>query len=185
MCACPWSHFIWSNVCIWRYINIINYKCRCRSWDIWSIDIDVPRTSSCSCFNIKSTFKKAILFWVFTVIVGALMLIVCNFLYSLWIGESVTIPITVSAAVFTYITFYNLNNCATYLLNGLNTIRVQIYTSVLFTLLYLILITLYGQYWKIEGIVICMASCYALMSLIHLYQCRLLIDQNAKGIWSK
>lgn len=37
----------------------------------------------------------------------------------------------------------------------------------------------------IEGVVLSMAGSYACMSLIHLYQCRLLIKEKAKGIWNK
>lgn len=134
---------------------------------------------------IRQTFSKTLLFWGLTVFAGFIMLSICNIFYLFWIGHSVTIPLSVSAAVLTFITFFNLNNCVTYLLNGLNTIRVQILTSIFCTVAYLIAIVIYGRIWGIEGIVLSMAICYALMSLIHLYQCRLIICQKATGIWKK
>ena len=73
----------------------------------------------------------------------------------------------------------------TYLLNGLNIIYVQIFTSVIATAVYLTTIAVYGKGWGIEGIVLSMTFCYAAMSIIHLYQCKLIIRQEAKGIWKK
>ncbi len=134
---------------------------------------------------IRETFSKTLLFWVLTIFAGLIMFSICNIFYLLWIGHSVTIPLSVSIAVLTFITFFNLNNCATYLLNGLNTIRVQIITSFFCTAAYLVTIVNYGRTLGIEGIVLSMAICYAVMSLIHLYQCRLIICKKATGIWKK
>lgn len=134
---------------------------------------------------IQNTFKKALFMWAGSICLGIFMLLFCNFFYSIWVGKSVLIPLSVSTITLSYISFFNLNNCATYLLNGLNTIRVQIYTSVSITIMYLVIINLFGKGWGIEGIILCMASCYATMSLIHLYQCRLIIHHKATGIWIK
>jgi hypothetical protein len=123
--------------------------------------------------------------WGGSVLVGFLMLLLCNLFYSFWVGESVFVPFSVSAATFAFIVFFNLNNCVTYLLNGLNIIYVQICTSVIATAVYLTTIAVYGKGWGIEGIVLSMTFCYAAMSMIHLYQCKLIIRQEAKGIWKK
>lgn len=132
---------------------------------------------------IRTTFNRALLIWGLTVLGGIIMLLICNLFYFFWVGTSVTVPLSVSAAVLAFVTFFNLNNCVTYLLNGLNTIKVQIYTSVIGTIVYLATISIYGRTWGIEGIVYSMAICYAIMSLIHFYQCKLIINQKATGIW--
>ena len=134
---------------------------------------------------IRKTFNKALLIWGLTVLAGIIILFICNPFYAIWVGPSLTVPISVSVAVFLFVTFFNLNNCVTYLLNGLNTIKVQICTSVIGTTMYLIVISIYGHRWGIEGIVLSMAIIYAGMSLIHLFQCKLIIHQTATGIWKK
>lgn len=134
---------------------------------------------------IDKTFNRALLVWGSTVVVGIVMLLVCNFFYSFWVGDVVMIPFSVSASVMAFVIFFNLNNCVTYLLNGLNIILVQIYTSVFATILYLATITIFGKDWGIVGIVLSMAACYMAMSLIHLYQCKLIINQRATGLWKK
>lgn len=134
---------------------------------------------------IKATFSKALKAWGITIVVGCIMLWLSSFVYYIWIGDKIVVPLGVSAITFLYISMYNLNNCVTYLLNGLNKIRVQVFTSILFTAVYVIAAIFYGGKHGIEGIVLCMAICYGLMSLIHLYQCKLLINQEAEGIWNQ
>lgn len=134
---------------------------------------------------IRSNFKRALRLWAISVIGGLFMLCVSILLYRLWIGDAVQVPFTVSLCAMIYICMFNFNCCVTYLLNGLNKIRVQILTSVAATLLFIVFVYAIKGSLGIEGIVSGMALCYALMGIIHLYQCRLLISDKAKGIWNK
>lgn len=134
---------------------------------------------------IRKTFRRALSIWGLTLVGGAVLLAVSPIVYSLWLGDRVSVPLTISACTLLYISAYNLNNCVTYLLNGFNKIRVQILTSVIFTIVYLAAVPLCGMRFGVEGIVLCMALSYTAMALIHLYQCRLLINEKATGIWNK
>lgn len=134
---------------------------------------------------IASTFGKAIKLWLLSVVGGAVMLGCSGAFYSLWIGDAVNIPFEVSLCVWLYISMFNFNNCVTYLLNGLNKIRVQIYTSVIVTAAYLVFIYFIGHRIGMVGIVLGMAVAYALMAVVHYYQCRLLIAGSARGVWNK
>lgn len=134
---------------------------------------------------IRATFNKALKLWGLSVIGGLLLLVICNIFYKVWVGASVTVPIQISVAVLLYISAFNFNNCVTYLLNGLNKITVQIITSITGTILYLLFIIIFGEKVGMAGIILSMAVCYILMAAVHLYQCRLLINEKAKGIWNK
>ena len=134
---------------------------------------------------IKSTFKRAIRMWGMTVLAGFIMLTTCGLFYRLWVGQTIHVPFALSMSVFFYIAMFNFNNCVTYLLNGLNKIRVQIYTSVIFTAIYIAFVLLEGKNIGTIGIVVGMAASYGLMAMIHFHQCRLLISQQARGIWNK
>lgn len=150
---------------------------------MWNAYTDASIKGAWDWININ--FNRTLKFWGLSVICGLIMLCICPIFYHFWIGNKVNIPFTVSLSTFVYVCFFNLNNCVTYLINGLNKIRIQIITSLVFTALYVI-VTFYitGRY-KIEGIVLSMAGSYAAMSLIHLYQCKLLLHKRAKGIWNK
>lgn len=134
---------------------------------------------------IRSTFRRALRLWCLSVIGGLVMLIVSGWLYQLWVGDAVEVPFCVSLCTVVYVCMFNFNNCVTYLLNGLNKIRVQMITSVATTLIFVLLIYAIRGSLGIEGIVTSMALCYTLMGIIHLYQCRLLTNGKAKGIWNK
>lgn len=134
---------------------------------------------------ISNTFNRALKLWGLSVVGGIFMLILSNLFYHLWVGETVFIPFSVSLSVLIYISFFNLNNCVTYLINGLNKIRIQIITSLTITALYIVIVFFSGKRLGIEGVVLSMAASYIAMSFIHLYQCKLLIRQKATGIWNK
>jgi O-antigen/teichoic acid export membrane protein len=134
---------------------------------------------------IKSTFSKSLIVWGISVIGGLILLMFSTTFYRLWVGEDFIVPMSISISVLVFICSYNLNNCATYLINGLNHIRVQLYTSVLSTFLYFLLVKYYAPQYGVEGISLCMSGCYLFMSTIHLYQCYLLIQHRAHGIWIK
>ena len=134
---------------------------------------------------INKTFNRALKLWGLSVLGGIALLVGCQIFYHLWIGDKVTVPFTVSLSTLIYVCSFNLNNCVTYLINGLNKIRVQIITSIVFTSLYIVVVFTLGKQLGIEGVVLSMAGSYTSMALIHLYQCKLLINNKAKGIWNK
>lgn len=134
---------------------------------------------------IEKNFKRSIHLWILSILGGAIMLLLANSFYYLWVGNKVLVPLSVSMSVLAYVCFFNLNNCATYLINGLNKIRIQIITSITITVIYFVVVIFVGKRYGVEGIVLAMAASYALMATIHLYQCNLLIKCKAKGIWNK
>lgn len=134
---------------------------------------------------INKNFNKTLTIWGISVAGGFIMLTVCNLIYRIWVGSDISIPLSISFCVLIYISFFNFNTCVTYLLNGLNKIRVQIMTSIIFTAVYLTIIFCYGSVLRTEGVLLCMSGCYLCMGVIHYYQCRMLIKQKAQGIWNK
>lgn len=134
---------------------------------------------------INTSFQKTIKFWLVSVFIGIIMIIIAPYFYSIWVGKSVNISWTLSLMVFLYISMYNLNNCMTFLLNGLNKIRVQIFTSIIITAFYLFIVNILGLRYKVYGVIGSITLCYLIMAIIHYYQCRLLIKGKAKGIWNK
>ena len=133
---------------------------------------------------IKSNFRRSMGIWALMAVGGILMLFVADMFFHFWVGDAVTVPFSVSVSVLCYITFFNLNNCVTMLINGLNKISVQIVTSVVATIVFFVAVMILGPRLGVEGVVACMAASYAAMAAVHLYQCYLLINQKASGIWN-
>ena len=135
---------------------------------------------------IRKIFKKSIYLWAVSLLLGLLMLLISGWFFKKWVGNSIDIPLGVSISILIYVCMFNFNNCVTYLINGLNKIKIQIITSILGTIIYLIAVCFFikGTY-GIYGISISMCVIYTLMSLVHLYQCNLLAKNKAHGIWNE
>lgn len=135
---------------------------------------------------IRKIFKKSIYLWAASLLLGLLMLLISGWFFKKWVGNSIDIPLGVSISILIYVCMFNFNNCVTYLINGLNKIKIQIITSILGTIIYLIAVCFFikGTY-GIYGISISMCVIYTLMSLVHLYQCNLLAKNKAHGIWNE
>lgn len=134
---------------------------------------------------IKTTFHKTLKIWCVSVLVGIVMLVVAPYFYYFWVGDTVEISGMLSLFVLLYISVYNLNNSLTYLINGLNKIRIQILTSVIMTVIYLFAVNIIGKKYGAYGVIGCMIGSYLAMILVHYRQCSLLIKGKAKNIWNK
>lgn len=134
---------------------------------------------------IRKSFRKSLLLWGLTVFGGLAALSLSRWFFELWVGDSVYVPFGVSACIMAYVCMFNLNNCVTYLINGLNKIRVQIITSVTATIIYLAAVCLIKGEYGIIGISMAMVIAYLMMASVHLYQCYLLSNNKASGIWNK
>ena len=113
---------------------------------------------------IRRIFRKSVFLWIVSVITGIFLLSLSGWFFDKWVGKNVDIPVGVSLTVLGYVCMFNFNNCVTYLINGLNKIKVQIFTSVTGTFFYLILICLFikGD-CGIYGISISMGMIYLLV----------------------
>jgi len=134
---------------------------------------------------IRRCFHRSLQLWCASVVAGLALLCVSGWFIRMWVGRSVAVPLAVSACILAYVCAFNLNNCATYLVNGMNKIRIQVITSVAATAAFLAAIYVAKGSYGIVGITLAMAAAYLAMSAVHLYQCHLLINQKAKGIWNK
>lgn len=134
---------------------------------------------------IRKIYRRSMLMWVITVAGGFVGLLCSNWFFHIWLGDSVTIPFEVSLCIFLYVSLFNFNNCVTYLINGLNKIRVQIITSIIATLIFLTIVYIVKGSLGIVGISIAMSVSYLFMAIVHTYQCYLLSNNKAEGIWNK
>lgn len=134
---------------------------------------------------MRSAFRNTLKMWGASVIFGLLLLLLSPWFFKMWVGDNVNISWELSGITLAYICMLNLNSCVTFLLNGLNIIRVQIYTSVIFTLLYLLAVILTDGKWGVIGIISLMTVTYVGMFVVHCYQCIMILNGKAKGIWLK
>lgn len=86
---------------------------------------------------IKKTERKILVVWSFLTLTAVALLLSSNFLFKLWIGDSVTIPFTTSLGVMLYIVCLTFGMIYVYILNGLGKLKTQYYLSII-TMIYFI-----------------------------------------------
>lgn len=134
---------------------------------------------------ISRTYKRSIQILGISIIAGLLLLSISGFFFEKWVGNSVTIPFEISVCVLLYVCSFNFANCAAYLLNGFNKIKVQIILSIILTIIDLVAITSVTNKYGIIGIILSMATVSIIEGCVYAYQAKLLITKKAYGIWNK
>lgn len=134
---------------------------------------------------IGRAYRRSARMLMLSVMAGLVLLAVSDFFFIKWVGSTVTIPFEVSVCVLLYVCSFNFTNCSSYLLNGFNKIRIQIVSSILLTVIYLVVITTVTGKYGVIGISLSMAAVFIVEGCLYAYQARLLITKRAKGIWNK
>lgn len=134
---------------------------------------------------IKQTFKRTFRIWIFFVLLSFVLLFASDDIYNLWIGNSLKIPFDLSIAAAVYVSIFNLNNTATYFLNGVEKIRLQLYVSIITSILYIPLTIYLGKKFGVPGVLYAMSTVIAIQTVIHWIQSMRIQNKKAFGLWNK
>jgi O-antigen/teichoic acid export membrane protein len=114
------------------------------------------------------------------------MVLISNWVYKIWIGDKVLIPIglTVSLGIYTiidlFITPYS------YFINGMGKLRMAVIFTFIEIVVYFIMIFLFGNLFKNSiGIVLSISLTMIMLAIVFSIQTYKLLNNNAKGIWNK
>lgn len=134
---------------------------------------------------IKNIIKKVRWVSILFLFVISLMLICSNFIYSLWVGPSIKIPIGLSLlmAVYYGITIW-VTVYATFI-SGVGRIKIAYYVSIINSIVYIPLAVLLAKYMGVQGVI----TAQILLIISGLYwlpvQYKKLINHEATGLWDK
>jgi O-antigen/teichoic acid export membrane protein len=133
---------------------------------------------------IKRSIKKMLRIWLLLAALAILMLIAAPMVYRLWIGNSVNITYGLSLACAILVVVNNWSSIWVNFINGVGKMKLQLYSSLVLSVLFIPMSILFCNYWGIIGIV--MSSILGILpgcilSPIQFYK---LINNTAKGIWN-
>jgi len=134
---------------------------------------------------IKKSIRKMTQVWVLLLVVTIVMILVCNYVYSLWVGKDIVISISLSILTGLYVTIANWNNIFAFCLNGIGKVRLQLYTAVVSGVLYIPFAIILSKYWGISGIMAAMCLVLLTSAVFLPIQYKKIIDKRARGIWFK
>jgi O-antigen/teichoic acid export membrane protein len=134
---------------------------------------------------IKQVFNKLQKMWLLLALGAFLLLLLSPLITRIWLGNKVKVPILLSVLMCFNIVTNCLNGLCSFLLNGLNKVRLQMYSLFVCFIINIPLAIVLGRLIGIAGVVASNFICMASMTVLYYIQCIKLINQKAKGIWDK
>jgi O-antigen/teichoic acid export membrane protein len=136
---------------------------------------------------IRQIVRKITSFWKLLIIATAVMLLISPWIYSYWIGGEIAslIPFPVSIFCAIYVSIFNWSSIYSFFLNGIGKIRLQLYASIILSILYIPLAIVFNHCFGIKGIIGAMCTVSLLGGALMSIQYRKIINKKSSGIWNK
>ena len=134
---------------------------------------------------IQNSIKKLVSIWLVISISAIIMLFFSNFIYKIWVGKEIIVPISISAVIALYVVLNAWCGIFSLFLNGVGKIRLQLYSALFGAIINIPLAIFLGKHIGVAGVVLStclLALTSAVWSPIQYYK---IINNNAKGIWNK
>ena len=134
---------------------------------------------------ISRILCKLKILWVALVLVGIIMLSLTKYMYVMWIGSAVDIPMYMSTLVFAWAILNTWNGIYSHLLNGLGKIKLQMILALCGAIINVPLAIFMGKGIGIGGILLANTIVSIPAAIIYPIQARKLLDMKATGIWNR
>lgn len=134
---------------------------------------------------MHSTIKRLERIWFIAVFVCIVMWILSPVAYQIWIGDSVNIPVLLSALTGIYILLQTLGNIYMYVINGIGFIRIQTIIYILMAIGSWPALTYCCREWGVIGILVYPSLVYTLQAFFGKKQIDKILAKKAVGLWSK
>jgi O-antigen/teichoic acid export membrane protein len=134
---------------------------------------------------IKNIIKKLFGLWGFIIIGTGIMLIFANIFYRLWIGTTIKIPFLLSVFMAIYIIINSLNSIYSQFLNGVGKIKLQLYFSIINSIINIPLAILLAKKFGIIGVIASTSILGLLVAGVSFIQYNKIINNKDNGVWSK
>lgn len=166
-----------------KYFSIVNMGFTIILTPLWSAVTDAYTQKDMNW--IRNIFKKIIALWMVSVGITIIMIAISSFIYRLWVGSEIIIPVILSITCGIYVTIANWNNIFAYMLNGIGKIRLQLYSSIVSGMLFFPLAYYFGKRLGITGIMVAMCCCLFISSIWLPVQFWKILSGKATGIWNR
>jgi O-antigen/teichoic acid export membrane protein len=133
---------------------------------------------------IRKVIKKMQFFWILIVFLAGFLLVLSGYIFKLWIGSKVIVPVSLSFAMAIYVIAYTWQTIHVSLLNGIGKIKLQLYLVIISALLNIPLAYYLGMKIGLAGISLANSLMFIIMGLIFYIQTKKILNEKASGIWN-
>lgn len=169
---------------VYKYFNVINMLAIIILTPFWSAFTDAYVKNDF--LWMKKTIKKLEKMWLFVCIpISIIMLLMSEYIYNWWIGESVSISYSLSISTFIFFILQTAGAIYMYPINGTGLVRLQLLVYLSFTLISIPLIYFMVLKYGIQGALFIPSIVYLVQAIIGKIQIEKIINNKALGIWKK
>lgn len=134
---------------------------------------------------MKNIYKKMSTVFLISAAAVIIMILLSPIIYKIWIGERISIPITMTIAVGIYMIVFSWDSLQINMINGIGAVKLQTYVTMLGLIIHIPLSFCLGKYIGAIGVVCSMILINVLYSTVFTIQINKLLNNRAKGIWIK
>lgn len=134
---------------------------------------------------MNNIYKKLLnLYWLS--IIGLIVIVIISpIVYKLWIGDQVSISMTISILVAIYIAEMLWGTLHSSIINGVGKLKIQLYSASIATIINIPLAVFMGHKWGLEGIVLSVIIINSVGPFLQKIQVNRILNNTASGIWNK
>ena len=133
---------------------------------------------------IKSTIANANKMWFVLSLCAVFLLLFSPWLYHLWVGKTVIVPLNLSIAMCVYCVAFIWQAIHVQLINGTGKIRLQLYLGIFAMLLNIPLCIFLGRRMGLAGITWSNTIFFIIMGILFSIQTKKIINKTATGIFN-
>lgn len=114
-----------------------------------------------------------------------LMVMISPFIYDIWIGNKMEVPMIMTISVAIYTIIHSWNSLQVIMLNGIGTVKLQTFIIIIGLVYHLPLSLLLGVYIGGYGVIVSMTVITFIYACFFTTQIRRILTQRATSIWIK
>lgn len=134
---------------------------------------------------IRNALSKVRKVWALLIVLTIMLLVGSSWIYKMWVGDAVTVPFALSAAMASYVIVYIWQTMHVFFLNGIGKIRLQLYLVIFSGLINIPLAIFLGKRFGLVGITLTSTLLFTFMGILFSIQTKRILNKTAINIWNK
>jgi O-antigen/teichoic acid export membrane protein len=134
---------------------------------------------------IKNTVNKLILLWILVAITALVMFVFSGFIYRMWVGKEIKVPVSVSVVMALYVVLNGWCGIFSQFLNGVGKVKLQLYFGIFGAIINIPMAIFLGKHLGIYGVVLSTVILAMISAVWSPIQYRKIVNNTARGIWNK
>lgn len=167
----------------YRYFAIINLAFTIISMPLWSATTDACSVNDMAW--IKRTLRKMRMVILLFTAALVVMVLIANFVYAIWVGKEIQIPLELSCAmgVYMFVLIYGTNYSN--IICGMGKVTLLMYITCFEAFAYIPLSIYLGRQFGVLGVLYALIIVNSVSAVVNKIQCTKLVEKTATGIWNK